>query len=239
MSELRTQVTTAGRKKRSAMSIVPRLFIILFSLAILLFGAAGRLNWYQAWAFVLLFGGLLAFYGLWALRHDPEQLAERSKTGKNTKSWDIVILTVYTILLIVMLTVAGLDAGRFRWGPAVPVLQGLGWLGAAMAALLIFWTLSANTYLSRTVRIQNDRGHQVIDSGPYSHIRHPMYLGIVVLMLAIPLLLGSLYALIPGAMIGILFVIRTGLEDWTLQNELAGYKEYASRIRYRLLPHIW
>ena len=96
-----------------------------------------------------------------------------------------------------------------------------------------------NTFLSRTVRIQDDRGQQVIDTGPYRWVRHPMYLGIIVLMISIPLLLGSLWALIPGAMIGILFTVRTVLEDRTLQQELPGYPEYARRVRHRLLPWIW
>jgi protein-S-isoprenylcysteine O-methyltransferase Ste14 len=89
------------------------------------------------------------------------------------------------------------------------------------------------------VRIQEERGQQVIDSGPYAWVRHPMYLGIIVLMLSIPLILGSLWALIPGGLIGALFTVRTALEDRTLQQELPGYPEYARRIRYRLLPWIW
>jgi protein-S-isoprenylcysteine O-methyltransferase Ste14 len=104
---------------------------------------------------------------------------------------------------------------------------------------MVSWTASVNTFLSRTVRIQDDRGQHVIDTGPYSWVRHPMYLGVIVLMISISLLLGSLWALIPGAMIGILFTVRAALEDRTLQQELPGYPEYASRVRCRLFPGIW
>jgi protein-S-isoprenylcysteine O-methyltransferase Ste14 len=231
--------TPASPKMITALSLLPNLLAVILGLAILLFIPAGRLNWLAAWVFILAFAGFLTLYGLWAVRNDPAQLKERSRVGKNTTGWDKVILAVYTVLLIGMLVLAGLDSGRFRWAPAPQMLQGLGWLGAALAGLLVWRTVSVNTFLSRNVRIQEDRGQHVIDTGPYSRVRHPMYLGVIILILSIPLLLGSLWALIPGGLIGILFVIRTALEDRTLQHELPGYLEYAGRVRYRLIPRIW
>ena len=225
--------------KFSVFSMLPNLLVVILILAAILFVSAGRLDWLQAWLFVLAFAGFLTFYGVWALRNDQGQLNERSQVGQNTKSWDKIILTAYTILLIGMLILAGLDAGRFRWAPAPLALQGVGWLGAAFAGFLVWWTASVNTFLSRTVRIQDDRGQQVIDSGPYGWVRHPMYLGVIVLMISIPLLLGSLWAMIPGVLIGVLFTIRAALEDRTLQQELPGYQEYAKRVHYRLFPWIW
>jgi protein-S-isoprenylcysteine O-methyltransferase Ste14 len=223
----------------SLISFLPNFLAVILALGAVLFISAGRLGWLQAWLFLLAFGGFLIFYGLWALRNDPGQLNERSQVGQNTKGWDKVILTVYTLLLIGMLVLAGLDAGRFRWTEVPLVLQGLGWFGAACAGFLVWWTASVNTFLSRNVRIQTDRGQQVIDTGPYSRVRHPMYLGVMVFMLSIPLLLGSLWALVPGALIGVLFTLRTTLEDRTLQSELPGYSEYAQHVRYRLLPWVW
>lgn len=223
----------------SILSLLPNFLAVILVLAAILFISAGRLDWFQAWACVITFGGFLFAYGLWGIRNDPGQLRERSQVGKNTKNWDKVILTIYTILLIGMLVVAGLDAGRFRWTQPPIVLQGIGWIGAAFAGFLIRQVVSSNTYLSRNVRIQDDRDQRVIDSGPYSLVRHPMYLGIIVLMISIPLLLGSYWSLIPGALIVILFIIRTALEDRTLQQELTGYAEYTTRTRYRLLPRIW
>jgi protein-S-isoprenylcysteine O-methyltransferase Ste14 len=224
---------------QSIVSLLPNLLAVVAGLAAILFISAGRLDWLQAWAFTLAFGGFLTGYGLWMLRNDPGQMNERSQVGQNTKTWDKVILTTYMVLLLTMLVLAGLDAGRFGWARAPLALQILGWCGAAFAGFVIFRTAAVNTFLSRTVRIQDDRGQRVIDTGPYARVRHPMYLGIIVLMVSIPLLLGSLWALNPGAMIGILFIVRTALEDRTLQEELPGYPEYARRVRYRLFPWIW
>ncbi len=211
----------------------------MVSLAVILFSLAGRLDWLQGWLFILVFSAFLSYYGIWALRNDPGQLQERSQVGQNTKGWDKLILTIYTVLLIGMLVVASLDAGRFRWAPAPLLLQIFAWLGVCLAGWLVLWTASTNTFLSRTVRIQEERGQQVISSGPYSLVRHPMYSGVILFMICVPLLLGSLLAVIPGVLIGVVFVIRTGLEDRTLQKELPGYQEYAARVRYRLLPGIW
>lgn len=225
--------------KISPISLLANLFVLVVILAAILFSAAGSLNWLQGWLFALAFSGFLSFYGLWTLRHDPDQLKERSQVGQNTKAWDRVILTIYTLLLIGLLVLSSLDAGRFGWAPVPPPLQVLAWLGASFAGWLIWWTASVNTYLSRTVRIQDDRGHQVIDAGPYSWVRHPMYLGVIIFMVTIPLALGSLWGLIPGGLIVLLFIVRTALEDATLQRELPGYVEYSRRVRYRLLPGIW
>jgi protein-S-isoprenylcysteine O-methyltransferase Ste14 len=215
------------------------LFLLLAILLGLLLLAAGRLDWIQAWAFSLAFFTFLLAYGIRALRHDPGQLAERSKMEQNVKSWDKIILSLYTVLLFMLLVLAGLDGGRFRWAPAPPLLQVLGWAALLFAGGLVFWTTSVNTFLSRYVRIQDDRGQQTVTCGPYRWMRHPMYLGVIVLMLGMPLALGSCWALMPGGLIGVLFVIRTGLEDRTLQAELSGYTEYVHKVRYRLFPGIW
>jgi protein-S-isoprenylcysteine O-methyltransferase Ste14 len=223
----------------SLTSLLLRLLVLIIFLLGLLLLTAGRLDWLQAWAFSLAFGGFLLFYSLWSLRHDPEQLAERNGRKSNVKSWDRVILTLYTILLLALLVLAGLDAGRFRWAPALPALQGFGWVALVLAAALVFWTVSVNTFLSRYMRIQDERRQETVTQGPYRIIRHPMYLGVILMMLGLPLALGSTWALIPGASIGVLFIIRTALEDRTLQAELLGYRDYARKVRFRLFPGIW
>jgi protein-S-isoprenylcysteine O-methyltransferase Ste14 len=113
------------------------------------------------------------------------------------------------------------------------------WLGLIFAGGIILWTVTSNTYLSRYARIQDDRDQQVVITGPYRYIRHPMYLGIIVLFLCLGPALGSILALIPGILIDILFIIRTAKEDHMLQEELPGYKAYAKQITSRLLPGIW
>ncbi len=225
--------------KASTVSLFLRLLALLVILAGILFVSAGRLDWLQAWIFLLAYGVFLFIYAVWVLRNDPGQLTERSQMGPNVKSWDKIILSIYSILLLAMLLIAGLDAGRFRWATVSPVLQGLGWMGLLLAGSWIGWTAYANTFLSRYVRIQTDRNQQVISSGPYHWVRHPMYAGIILMMLVTPLALGSGWAVLPGGLIGILFVIRTALEDRTLQAELPGYRGYTQRVRYRLFPKLW
>jgi protein-S-isoprenylcysteine O-methyltransferase Ste14 len=216
-----------------------RLLALLAVLAALLFLPAGRWNWPQAWAFLLAYGAFLALYAGWGLWRDPAQLAERSRVAPNVKTWDKVILTAYTLCLLLTFVLAGLDAGRFHWSSVALPIEALAWLGQALAGSVIFWAVATNTYLSRLARIQDDRGQVVITSGPYHHVRHPMYVGIIVLFVCVPLALGSWWALLPGAGIAVLFVVRTWQEDEMLRAELAGYEAYTRRVRYRLFPGVW
>lgn len=232
-------LSRAASGGRSIGSFVLRLLAMLAVLAGILLLAAGRLDWGAAWRFVLAYGAFLLFYGLWGMRHDPGQMQERCQGGRNIKAWDKAILTVYTALLLVMLILAGLDAGRFRWSPTPAWAQAVGWLVLPLAGGLIWWASSVNTYLSRWVRIQDDRGQQAVSAGPYRWVRHPMYVGVILFVLSIPLLLGSNWALVPAGLIVMVFVLRTALEDRTLQEELPGYREYAHSVRYRLLPGVW
>jgi protein-S-isoprenylcysteine O-methyltransferase Ste14 len=222
-----------------AARLVAQMFGLVVILAALLFVPAGRLDWPQAWVFVIVFGLFLLFYAIWGAFRDPEQVQERSRVASNVKNWEKVIIGLYTALLPVFLIVAALDAGRFRWSTVPAALQAIGWAGMALAGGLVYWTVATNTYLSRLARIQADRGQTVITSGPYQYVRHPMYLGIIVLFLGLPLALGSFYALIPGLLIGILFVARTAKEDVMLQEELAGYAEYAKQVRWRIVPGLF
>jgi protein-S-isoprenylcysteine O-methyltransferase Ste14 len=118
-------------------------------------------------------------------------------------------------------------------------VQVLGGIGFVPGMVLVYWAMLANPFLAQVVRIQSERGHQTVSSGPYRYVRHPMYVGILVSYGSTPLLLGSWLALVPFAIMGALLVLRTALEDKTLQAELDGYKEYAQRVRYRLLPGVW
>ena len=229
------------RIRIGAARIALGLAVVLGSLGLLLFVPAGRLDWAEAWVLIAAYGVFLAVYGWWGLRRDPEQLRERGQARKaeNVKPWDKAIMAVYTVFLLLTPIVAGLDAGRFRWS-AVPLpAKLLAWLGLALAGALIFWALATNTYLSRMARIQDDRGQVVVTAGPYRFVRHPMYLGVILLFICMPVALGSWWALLPGAVIGALFVLRTAKEDRMLRDELSGYVEYSARVRYRLVPRVW
>ncbi|UCC65296.1 MAG: isoprenylcysteine carboxylmethyltransferase family protein, partial [Anaerolineae bacterium] len=135
--------------------------------------------------------------------------------------------------------VAGLDA-RFEWSTSVPLALHIGGLIASVLGWALFmWAMGANAFFSEAVRIQEERGHTVVTNGPYRYVRHPGYVGAILALLATPLLLGSLWALVPAGLAAIGYVVRTGLEDKTLQEELDGYKDYTRQVRYRLLPGVW
>jgi protein-S-isoprenylcysteine O-methyltransferase Ste14 len=139
----------------------------------------------------------------------------------------------------VLLVVIGLDE-RFGWTGELPL-----WVQLAGIALLLLsfyvisWSMASNRFFSGVVRIQEDRGHSVVTGGPYRFVRHPGYVGLVILACSVPLMLSSLWALVPAGLTVIVIVIRTALEDRTFQKELDGYTGYAQKVRFRLIPGIW
>ncbi|MCC6905095.1 MAG: isoprenylcysteine carboxylmethyltransferase family protein [Anaerolineae bacterium] len=206
---------------------------------VLLFWPAGTLRWVWGWV-------LIAVYLAWSITNailfiptNPELLAERGARRKDAKRWDTVLMSVVGVLTLVKYIVAGLDF-RNGWtgepGIAVHIIAlGVGLAGYA----LVTWAMASNAYFSTIVRIQSERGHSVASAGPYRIVRHPAYIGTILFELATPLLLGSFWALIPGALSAVIFVVRTALEDRTLITELPGYREFTRQTRYRLIPGIW
>ncbi len=203
------------------------------------FWVADGVDWVQAWIFL---GAFVLYVGVltWHLsRVDPALLRERGQRAENVEAWDRVVIGVYLVLLLALLVVSALDAGRFRWSTVPIWAQGLGWAMLCAAGAVVWHVMGVNAYLSSYVRIQEDRGQVVVREGLYRHVRHPMYAGILLAFLGIPLALGSWWATIPGVLIDALFVYRTAREDLTLRQELAGYQEYAAEVPYRLIPGIW
>ena len=205
----------------------------------LLFLPAGRLTWIEAWALLIVFFAYVMILSAWCWRHDPQLMKERSKIIPEGERWDRIIILIYTILLFILLILAALDGGRFHWSSTSFFLKIFGWIGIGLAMALGWWVMSVNTYLSRSVRIQKERGQRVITNGPYRFIRHPMYVGTIVYVLCIPMVLDSIWAMVPSILIVFLFIIRTGKEDRTLIEKLPGYREYTKNVRYRLIPYIW
>jgi len=221
-------------------AVVKRLVqvVVQFSiLAVIMFVSAGRWDWGWAWAYMGVSMGILVVN---ALVMPPELIAERGKSGKeDVKRWDRVVTTISILPALGAPLVSGLDE-QFGWSPQLAVAIHLGGLALLVLGQGLFtWSMVSNKFFSTTVRIQMDREHTVATGGPYRYVRHPGYVGFIVSAFAMPLALGSLWALIPAAMTLCLFVVRTALEDRTLQAELSGYKEYAQRVRYRLLPGVW
>ncbi|NIM89900.1 MAG: isoprenylcysteine carboxylmethyltransferase family protein [Candidatus Aminicenantes bacterium] len=228
-----------AKKKSSKLKDTVRIIATVIFLLAILFIPAGTLNWPEAWLLLGLYFFVVGGCLIWLKKNDPELLKERRSVRKDVKTWDKKIIFTYTIFLLIMLVLAGLDAVRFRWSRVPLMWKAVGYFGFIPAVILGFWAFKQNTYLAQYVRIQKDRGHRVITTGPYEYVRHPMYVGVMLFILCAPLALASFYSFIPAFVIVVLFIIRTSLEDKTLLEELEGYQEYAKKVRYRLIPGIW
>jgi len=224
--------------ERSGIRRIVQVLVSVLLIGALLFLSAGRLDWLWAWLF-LAGWLLLMLMAAFVMRKSPGLINERGRRAENIKGWDKVLMGIYSLVLFTVPVVAGLDAVRFGWSAMPLALHVIGGVLVGPAMIMPLWAMSANAYLSTMVRIQDDRGHQVVTTGPYRYVRHPMYVGTIFFALSIPLVLGSWWTFIPCGLIVVLFIIRTALEDRTLQEELPGYAEYAQRVRYRLLPGVW
>ncbi len=226
--------------KRSRIQIILQGFIAtpLGLLAMLLL-AAGRWNYWQAWLITGL-AMVVLVVELVVLRNQPEVINERLAPGKGWKSWDKLYVVFSGLLQMGMLILSGLDAGRFGWSPKFSWwVYGLCLLGYFTGHAIFLWAKRANNFFSSAVRIQKDRNQQVCKEGPYKLIRHPGYLGLILYTIFTPLLLGSLWGLIPQGIVVLLTLIRTRLEDNTLKKELPGYMEYAKEVKYHLVLGLW
>jgi protein-S-isoprenylcysteine O-methyltransferase Ste14 len=210
--------------------------------AALLFLGAQTLNWSWGWVFSIVnFTGWLGL-SLALARWNPELLNVRGKRARQmqgTKFWDWVLLSLYSLILLVQPLFAGLDY-RSGWSTeSSPVIYIAGNVLTVVSFVVLTWSMVENRFFEMTVRIQTERTQQVTTTGPYRYMRHPGYVGVILSFVALPVALGTWAALIPGVVGVIVFVIRTALEDRTLQTELPGYADYAQQTRYRLLPGIW
>jgi len=209
-------------------------------LAVFLFASAGTLDWPAAWGFLAEMGALSLAVGLWLARHDPGLLAERlgSPFQRAQKTWDKVFMAAVMVLYFGWLILMGLDA---RWGVSrVPIwLQAVGALDVALSNYVVFLTFRENSYAAPVVKIQRERGHRVVSTGPYAYVRHPMYAGGLLMFVGMPLQLGSWLGLAGVALLGPLLAVRIFMEERTLAAELEGYRDYAERVRWRLIPRVW
>ncbi len=202
------------------------------------FAAAGTVRWTRGWIWIVLGMFSLAVFTAVARIKNPGLIRARLATKRPSKPFDKVFVVLYMLALLAFNVTAGLDA-RWRWShPSFAwVYAGIGLHLTAL--VLLSAVAAANPFLEATVRIQSERGHVVVTSGPYAIVRHPMYAAVTVMFLAWPLVLGSLWAYIPAVCVALLFVFRTAHEDRTLRLELPGYEDYARRTRHRLIPGLW
>jgi protein-S-isoprenylcysteine O-methyltransferase Ste14 len=209
--------------------------------ALVLFVAAGTIAWVAGWAFLALFFGFTIALSAWLVGHNPGLLTERmTGIGKSDqKPWDKIFFAVANVIFLAWLLVMPLDAVRFGWSHMPAVLQAVGALLLLGSFVLFFVTFRENAYLSPAVRIQAERGHAVVSSGPYSYVRHPMYAAVIPYALGTSLLLGSWYGLLLVLILVLAIARRAVLEERTLRAELPGYDAYTARVKYRLVPYVW
>ncbi|MHC4959204.1 MAG: methyltransferase family protein [Planctomycetota bacterium] len=234
MVEARIESSTPVSRARVGLWVVAMALVF----GALLFVPAGRLDWTLGWIYIGLVVSFVVVNWACLRRWNPDLIERRMRVGEGTKRWDKVWGALFAPVMAAVYVVSGLEA---RDGAST--LPAAAWpfgviifvLGSAM----LIWPMTINPFFEKTVRIQTDRGHRVIDTGPYAYVRHPGYVGFSGWVLSTPLLLASAWAFLPAvlAMAGI--VIRTALEDRMLRTELAGYPEYATRVRYRLIPGVW
>src|SRR5215468_7253715 len=216
------------------------LAVTLLLMGAALFLSAGTLQWPHGLLFVTVFLFLTLVAMAWLWRVNPEIfVARRRLTGQGTKGWDLALLVILLASFLATLIVAGLDDGRFHWAPAPLWAVVLGYALLLVGYLGTAWAQAVNRHFEPSVRIQSDRDHHVITTGPYAHVRHPGYIFGIILTFGGALALGSLWALSPAVLVAVVLAIRTNLEDATLQRELPGYAEFAARVRYKWIPGIW
>lgn len=223
-------------RRRLIISTVSSLLIA----ALCLFLPAGTWAWFRGWLFLIVMVGASVVITVYLRRVNPDVIAGRVNRYGGTKRWDLALGAFFGLpTMLAIPIVAALDDGRYHWFPVPWWVCVLGYILLITGMAGLTWAESVNKFFEPFVRIQTDRGHKVIDTGPYAIIRHPGYVFGCLTFLGIPLALGSLWALIPALLLGPLLVLRTIWEDRTLQAELPGYKEYTQRVRYRLVPGIW
>ncbi len=216
----------------------PFRWLLMSSIAFFL--AAGTFNVPRYWIYagIIFFGGIIN--AIIMIRLYPELANNRGKKQKGTKRWDLMLIIPYLLIIILIVPlIAGIDIGRFKWSYLEYPYLIIGVVLYIFANFIVQWAMITNKHFEGTVRIQVDRGHKVITTGPYKIVRHPGYLGMFITSISLPLILGSIYAFIPVGVSMIFLIIRTYMEDKTLQKELNGYVDFTEITKHRLLPFIW
>lgn len=233
-------VTKNPKLNKSGVIYIIRVYLQLLMMLLSFFVAAGNLRVTRAWIYFGVVAVVDVVTSLLLIKYNPDLLNERAKERKNTKNWDKPLMGFYILIAFFGIhIVAGLDAYRFGWSALSVSCFIPGLMVYLLSVLFGAWAMIVNKHFEATARIQNDREHKVIQEGPYRIIRHPGYLSIISGMIAIPLMIGSLYAFLCSFAVIIIISIRTALEDKMLQHELNGYCDYTKKVKYRLIPFIW
>lgn len=224
-------------KKVSKPFLLALVVLVTALLGLGLFLPAGTFLWLEAWIYLCIFFTFFTVYIFYFNKNDPEMLQKRAKP-KFEKTWDKIVVLLMFFGFFPTFILPGFER-RFIWSNVTLIVEIIGFIGMSLGLIIIFLVMKENTFLSKTVEIQKDRGHKVITTGPYRIVRHPMYLGFILFILFYCLAVGSLYSLIPAGLGTIGILIRTILEDRLLHKELEGYNEYAQKVKKKLIPLIW
>jgi protein-S-isoprenylcysteine O-methyltransferase Ste14 len=208
--------------------------------AVLVFSSAGKLDWSLGWLFIAAWSLLKLVFIIHLRWHDPDLLVERVTHHENVQPYDRIIIPIYFVFAFGTIVVAGLDGGRFHWSGELPVSIVISsYIIYLFGNRLASWAVNSNPFFSAESRLQFERQQKVTNTGPYHFVRHPAYLAAIILWPVTGAMLNSWWATIPGLLTAMMMFIRTVYEDRMLQKELAGYKEYAIQVRYRLFPGVW
>ncbi|MHA1270921.1 MAG: methyltransferase family protein [Candidatus Helarchaeota archaeon] len=209
----------------------------LVFIEILLFLPAGTFFWIEGWIYLIIFAVFLIISTIYSNEKNPQIIRSRSKFKPN-EHWDIIIMIFLITSFSIAFILLGFDAVRFKWSQVPFFMKIIGFIGVGFAFFLIGLVMIENAYASKAVIIQKEKKHKVITTGPYGFVRHPMYVGLITLLITQCFALGSLWSLIPGSISAVLVIFRTYFEDKKLQKELDGYLEYTKKVKYRLIPGI-
>jgi protein-S-isoprenylcysteine O-methyltransferase Ste14 len=214
--------------------------IWIVAMGALLFVPVGTLDWAAAWVFLGTIEVLGVAGGLWLAKTDPALLAERMRPmmQNDQPAADKKFMLAFGFAALIWFLAIGLDQ-RFH-GVRVPIaLQALGWAMLLFSTGFILWVMRENSFAAPVIKLQTERGHHVVSSGPYAFVRHPMYSGTILFFVGAPLLLGSWWGVAMSPLFAVLFAIRAGIEERTLLAGLPDYADYTTRVRYRLIPGLW
>jgi protein-S-isoprenylcysteine O-methyltransferase Ste14 len=205
----------------------------------LLFGSAGDVTWLRGWLHIGVWLVTFAFNASVLLRLNQDVFSARLKPKWSSERADTIVLMFFLVVTLAIPVVAGLDTVRFGWSSLPFWAIYLGIALHASGDAFVVWTMIANPFAEKTVRVQTERGHHVITTGPYAIVRHPMYLGVILMFVAVPLVLGSVWAFAPVVTMMLLLMVRTVLEERLLRRDLPGYQQYVNKTRWRIVPGIW
>lgn len=214
--------------------------IWIVAMGALLFVPAGTLRWPAAWVFLATLASLGLSGGLWLAKTDPALLAERLRPmmQADQPAADKKFMLVFGVVALVWFVAIGQDF-RHHVSEIPTALQALGWAMLVVSNGFIMWVMRENSFAAPVVKVQSERGHRVVSSGPYAFVRHPMYSGVMLFFIGAPLLLGSWWGVAMAPLFAVLFGVRAGIEERALMAGLPGYADYAARVRYRLVPGLW